>query len=133
MGVRRTADFSEVKELVRDLETAGHRVDGEMRSIMKRGAVEIKKGMRKDFRGHEYLPGVPFAINFDGGGFGGDIEYEIGVDKRGDQGELGNILAYGDGVHGPHVDHTASLRREAPIVERLIAEAGEDAPLGRLR
>lgn len=128
----KTVDFSQVRELARDLENAGDGVDSSMRQIMKRGALQIKKGMRRDFSGHSFLPEVPRYINFDGGAFGGDIEYEIGVDRRG-QGALANILAYGDGTRGPYVDYTAPLHREAPQVERHTADAGEQAPLGRKR
>lgn len=133
-------DLSDVRQLGRDLENAGHRADGEMRRIMRVGANKIKSGMRKDFRRAypSHLPDVAGAINYDGGAFGGDIEYEIGVDRdavgeRADQGKLGNILAYGDGTRGPYVDHTAALHREVPIVEHHVADAGEKAPLGRLR
>lgn len=123
------ADFSEVKQLARDLERAGPRAERETAHVLRVGATKIKKGMRSDFRNHYHLPDVWRAINFDPI----DDGYEIGVDKNNDQGELGNILAYGDGVHGPYLDHTAALHREAPIAEQKIADAGEQAPLGRGR
>lgn len=122
-------DLSEVRQLGRDLERAGDRADAEMRRVMRVGANKIKKGMRRDFTGHSHLPDVPRHISYDGGAFGGDIEYEIGPEKVG-QGNLANILAYGDGTHGPYLDHTAALHREAPVVEHKIADAGEQAPLG---
>lgn len=129
-------DDSEVRELYRDLSDAPGRIQRSAHKVLRRGAVEIKKGMRADFiaaefsGGHRgtYHPHIPRAINFDEIG---PWTYEIGVDKNGPQGGLGNILAFGTGHNGPIVDHTAALRRETPNVLREFGLAGEDAVLGK--
>lgn len=131
MGIE--ADFSQTRQLARDLDNAGPRAEREIRRVIRVGANVIKKGMRRDFSGHAHAPHIPNAISYDPVQTVGEIEYEIGVDKTGPQGGLGNILAYGTSNNAPVVDHTAALHREAPIVEQKIADAGENAPLGARR
>lgn len=128
-------DDHEVVEMYRDLSKAPGRIQRRAPDVLRKGAVQIKKGMRADFAasmfsgGHRgtYHPRTHMAINFDRLS---RYEYEIGVDKGG-SGSLGNILAFGAGAHsGPIVDHTAALRRETPEVLRHFGELGEEAVFG---
>lgn len=128
-------DDTQVKELYKDLRGAPGRMQRRAPKVLRRGAVEIKKGMRHDFvesqfSGHHrgtYHPDIHRAINFDQKGL---LDFEIGVDKDGPQGGLGNILAFGTSHNGAIVDHTAALWREAPEVEKHLGEAAEESVLG---
>lgn len=125
----------EVKELYRDLIEAPGRVQRRVPGVMRKGAVQIKRGMRRDFiesqfsGGHRgtYHPHIHKAINFDRISDG----YEIGVDKhQGHQGDLGNILAFGTSHNAPIVDHTAAMYRELPNILDHLGEVAEESVLG---
>lgn len=128
-------DSHEVKELALDLAKAPGRIQRRVPAVLRKGAVEVKKGMRHDFRdkpiskaGHRgYYPHLLRAIGYD------ELtpyDYEIGIDKNAHQGALGNIIAFGTAHNGPEVDHTAALRREAPAIERHLADTAEESVLG---
>lgn len=128
-------DSREVETLALDLSKAPGRIQRKAPGVLRRGAVEIKKGMRRDFfsqpkvRGHRgYYPKVARAINYD------ELtpyDYEIGVDKNSDQGPLAHILAFGSVNNAPVVDKNAALRRELPIIQEHLADAAEESVLGR--
>jgi hypothetical protein len=133
MATRRHIDEDEVEELYRDLLGAPGRIQRKSHGVLKRGAVKIKEGMRRDFRnvrgvgGHKgYYPHLSRAINFDRINDG----YEIGIDKDKVQGPLGNIIAFGTSHSAPQVDKNAALRREIPYILRELGEAGEESVLG---
>ena len=130
---RVSIDTRDVRDLYRDLSKAPGRIQRKADGVLKKGAVKIKSGMRREFRnvrgwrGHRgYYPHIATAIGFDKIVDG----YEIGIDKNGDQGGLGNILAFGTSNNAPVVDHTAALRRETPHVLRELGEAAEESVLG---
>lgn len=125
-------DASEVADLAIDLGGADERMPPEMRKIVKRGALEIKKGMQKDFTGHRYAPEVRLSLEFSQAGSNAFIaQARIGeLDSAGPQWGLAAILAYGTSNNAPVVDHRAALWREVPVVMERLAAAGEDAVLG---
>lgn len=120
MGVH--IDTSEVDRLAVDLSEAPERLHRDVRKILEVGANKIKKGMRRDFTGHSHAPYIPAAIGYDQIG---EFAYEIGVDKHGPQGGLGNILAFGTSNNAPVVDHTAALTKETPVIVEKLADAAE--------
>lgn len=107
-----------VDKLVADLGHAGRKATLASRAVIEKAAVEIKKGMVADFTGHRHAPSIPRAINYDIRG----LSLEVGVDKGGPQGGLGNILAYGTSKNAAVLDHTAALRRELPAIERFLQD-----------
>jgi hypothetical protein len=115
-----TFDTSQLDALAVELGSAGRKATLGAAKIIAKGAGNIEKGMRLDFSGHRYAPRIPQAINSTIRG----LSAEIGVDKRGPQGGLGNILAFGTSRNGPVVDHTAGLRREIPAVEEWMSKLG---------
>ena len=125
MGIH--VDASEVRALARDMAKAPSRMNRSGPRVMKKGAVQIKKGMAADFADNNYYPYISSAVNFDDIS---DWEKEIGVDKHGPQGGLGNILAFGTSNNAAVVDHVASLRRETPILVENLADAAEAAVFG---
>lgn len=123
-------DTSEVDRLVVDMTGADRRVVENSRPVMKRTALEVKRRMMKDFRGHRYAGGVPYSLEFqqtDAHGLG----FEIGeLDSAGRQWGIAAILAYGTSNNAPNVDHTAALRGEAPVMAEHLADVAEDSVLG---
>lgn len=122
MDVSVTFD-AELGRLIADLGAAGGKVTTGAIGVMTKAAVNIKKGMQADFSGHRHAPAIPRAINFDQRG----LSIEVGVDKAGPQGGLGNLLAFGSSKNAAVVDHTAALRRELPNVEKYLGDLGEKA------
>ena len=116
-------DTSEVDRLAVSLGSAGRKATVEAMKVVAKGAGKVADGMRQDFTGHRGAPHIPRAVNYDVRG----LEFEVGVDKRGPQGGLGNILAFGTSRNGPVLDHTASLRRELPELEKWLGDVAEKA------
>lgn len=123
-------DSSEVNGLLVDLQRAPGRMQRRAPRTMKRSALEIKRGMQKDFSGHDYAPRVPASLEFqqlDGLG----LTWEIGeLDSAGAQWGIAAILAYGTSNNAPVVDHTAALRRETPTMLLHLGGDAEDCVLG---
>jgi len=136
MGTRVEAvhlDATEVLALAEDLDGAKGRFEKSAVKIMRRGAVKVKAGMRKDFSGHRYAPRVGLSVNYD---FwhtpGRRVGFEVGPDKSipGLQGALGNILAFGTINNLPVVDKDAAMRHELPVLTQYLGRAAEQAVLG---
>lgn len=106
-----------------DLGNAGRKATVEAMKVLAKAAPKIRDEMRKDFSGHKHAPRIPRAIDYDIRG----LSIEVGVNKNGPQGGLGNLLAFGSSKNAAVVDHTAALRRELPAVERYLADIGERA------
>ena len=116
-------DTSAVDRLAVDLGQAGAKVVASAGAVLLKSALEIERGMKEDFTGHGHAPLIPRAINHTVRG----LSAEIGVDKRGPQGGLGNILAFGTSKNAAVVDHTAALRRELPLIEKFLGQLGADS------
>jgi hypothetical protein len=126
MGVH--IDTSQVDELAVDLSRAPERMKRAAGKTMKRSALEIKRKMRQDFSGHRYARAVPLSLEFQS--LGG-LRYEIGeLDSAGPQWGLAAILAFGTSNNAPVVDHTAALRREAPVMVQHLLDGGADSVFG---
>jgi len=119
-------DTSEVKQLAADLSRAPGRIQRRAPKVFEVAANKIKRGMRRDASGHNYLSGLPSTVNYD---HLGGLNYEIGFDKVG-QGNLANFAAFGSINNAPVLDLNAPLRREVPFILRALAGAGEDSVLG---
>jgi hypothetical protein len=124
-------DSSQVMSLARDLAGAPRRVETQADRVMKKGALEVKRGMQRVFSGHRYAGAVPGSLEFQKVG---PQTYDIGeLDSAGPQWGLAAILAYGTSNNAPVVDHTKPLAREALVVAERLGDAGQDAVLGGAR
>lgn len=95
---------------------------------MKKSALEVKRGMQRDFSGHSYAPRVKYSLEFQS--LGGNA-YEIGeLDSSGPQWGIAAILAFGTSNNAPVVDHTAALRRETPKMLDYLGRDAEGAVFG---
>lgn len=132
-GGGQSIDRSELNELALDLSKAPGRIQRRVPKVLRRGALEVKRGMARDFfsqpkvAGHRgYYPHVARAVSYDELT---PFDFEIGVDKNAEQGPLANILAFGSVNNAPVVDQTASLRREMPKIQMHLGDAAEDCVL----
>lgn len=121
-------DASEVMALARDLAGAPRRAESQAKRVMKKGALQVLRGMRSEFSGHRYAGAVPGSLEFVAVD---PLTYDIGeIDSAGPQWGLAAILAYGTSNNAPNVDHVRPLRREALVVSEKLGDAGQDAVLG---
>lgn len=128
-----SVDNHELAQLAADLRMAPARAHRESKRVMKRGALEVKRGMMKEFSGHRYAGHVPGSLEFqqvDGDG----LVYDVGeLDSAGPQWGIAAILAYGTSNNAPVVDHTKPAAREGLVLQEKLGDAGEDAVLGGSR
>jgi hypothetical protein len=125
-----TVDNHELAQLAADLKLAPGRAKREGARIMKRGALEVKRAMGKDFESHDYSGRLGRALEFekdDGDG----LAYRIGeLDSAGPSWGIAAIMAFGTSNNAPVVDITQPARKEAFAIERHLGAAGEQAVLG---
>lgn len=70
--------------------------------IIRRGALNIKKGAQRRVPQSHTLPYYARSISYDSGEEGLTAWAEIGPDKRRRQGPLGNLIEYGSPTSPPH-------------------------------
>lgn len=121
-------DTSQVNRLAVDLSEAPGRIQRKAPKVFEVAANKIKKSLRSDASGHDYLKsGFAAKVNYDRLD---PLAYEIGFDDEG-QGELANIAVYGSINNSPvmksPVEHA---RLETPHIQRHLADAGEESVLG---
>lgn len=120
---------SGLDQLAADLRGAPLRVAVAARSVMERGALNVKRGMADDARGIGHLPHLPSSISYDIDVRGNEIIAEIGADPRKPdwtQTALAHIAAFGLADQPPEWPYDAALDREAPELERYLGDAAED-------
>lgn len=121
-------DTSELNALAIDFSKAPGRIQRAAPKVMHKAAFDIKTRMRRDARGHRYLPHFANEINYDRTDSLG-LAYEIGFDKRG-QGNLANIIAFGSINNAPVYDFYGALTIEALTLGTKLADAGHDSVFG---
>ncbi|MFJ5973514.1 hypothetical protein [Streptomyces sp. NPDC093060] len=117
-------DMSDVRRLQRHLARSIPLVRRDMRAVVRRGAVNIKKDWQSNARSTapKHAPAYPSSIGFDAASYGPDIYMAIiGPDKGGPQGALGNLLEYGSAKNPPHRDGGRALDDEEPRFEAQMA------------
>lgn len=119
-------DTSEVDRLAVDLSRAPGRIQRSAPKVFEVAANKIKKGMKVDASGHNYLPSLDAHVSYDKLS---PLDFIIGFEKRG-QGNLANFAAFGSVNNAPVLNLTGPLSREVPFMREHLAEAGEDAVLG---
>lgn len=121
-------DDAELRELELDLGRAPLRLPGNARKAMEKSAVLLEREMRKDARGHRYLPKLAASASHE---VTGAFDAEVGLGpKRGTQGSLAHIIVHGSVNNAPVYDYTAAGRRSVRRIADVFADAAEDAVLG---
>lgn len=121
-------DDSELRNLEIDLKEAPIRGRLGAHDALADGGDMVDKEMRRDARGHRYLPRLPRSVSHE------FLDYwtqEIGLSPiPGTQGRLAHIIVYGSVNNPPVYDHTAGLRRAEPRILERFAGQLEDDTLG---
>lgn len=124
-----SADISALEALVADLAQASAQLDQRCRQVVSKGALNIKNAWRANARAsagrHARL--YPNSIGYDlttVPGVGSSAE--IGPDKGGPQGPLGNLLEFGSAHNPPHNDGGRALLAEEPRFIAAVEQLGEE-------
>ncbi|MGW1931881.1 hypothetical protein [Streptomyces sp. NPDC001919] len=121
-------DMSDVRRLEQHLARSIPRIRQASRGVVARGALNIKKDWRANARatGRKHARHYPRSVSYTLTPFGRDIvSAEIGPEKSGPQGALGNLLEYGSVKNPPHNDGGRALAAELPRFEAQIALLAE--------
>ena len=103
----------------------------EFRAVVNKGALNVKLGWQRRWRGLSHAPSLADAISYDLKSRGmAEHEAEIGPDKTKRQGALGNLIEFGSINNPPHPGGLPAALREEPRFEGAVADAGEKAAGG---
>jgi hypothetical protein len=124
------ADTAPLAALAKDLDAAAALVTIDLRAVVKRGAVNIKKDWRSAAKRSAGAHGkhYPRSIDFDLSETGDLIEAEIGPNTALPQGGMGRGFEYGSINTSPKPDGAKALAAEEP---RFVA-ACEDVAVAAL-
>ena len=122
-----TIDLSELRTLSADLTMEGALVHRELRPIIAKGALNIKRQLRKEMFGSRHFKGAGSAISYDITTEGTSIVAEIGPSAEGGSpGNLANIAYFGTSRGGGTVpDPLKALEAEYPNVENYLTKLVE--------
>ncbi len=125
-------DGKEVAELEKVLVQATAGVIRDVKAVVEKGAVNIKKDARKRIGGLAHARRYPYSITYDmrSSVMTGPTA-EIGPDKSKRQGALGNILEYGTVNNPPHPHMRPAAEAELPKFERALQDLADKTLGGR--
>jgi len=118
-----TVNTSGLRDLTADLSRAASRSIDVVKSVLKRGAQNIKTALVDDARSSPHFKGMAGSITYDRTGFASRVGYEIGPDKDLRGGALGNIAYFGTPRGGGTLDLDAPLADEEPRLVTSLAQA----------
>jgi HK97 gp10 family phage protein len=118
------------EELADAWDAAAERADDELRPVVSKGALNIKKATQAKWAGHRHAPTLAASVTYDLDDEGGNLGAEIGPDKeKTGGGPLGTIYEYGveNGTQStaPQPALNPSLDEEAPRFERNAGDVAE--------
>lgn len=110
----------------------------EVRQVVSKGALNIKKDWADRWKGHPRVKALPYSINYDVDQAGDVVSSEIGPDKDKTVGggpfrtvgNLGNILEFGTPNNAPIPGGLPALAAEEPRFVSALGDLGEKAPVG---
>lgn len=116
-----SSDASELREVAVELGQIEPKVQREVKSIVSKGALNIKNTMREDFKQSTHFSQIGPTINYDLNETADGVEAEIGPNKHWRSARLANIAYFGGSRGGGGtVDVENGLRKELPgFVEHL--------------
>ena len=116
-----SVDASQLGRLSADLTRAGTRVQQAAFDVVKKVAGQVKKDAVANATGIGHAPHYPRSISYTIYPHGlRTIEAEIGPDKNGPQGALGNILEFGTSKNAPIPHLQPALDANQARFERLL-------------
>jgi hypothetical protein len=119
-------DVSDIRGLEEDMGKAVGDMLGKLRPVVQRGALNIKKDLQSEARGHPHFPHFPQAISYDTTETKSEVRAEIGPDKDKRQGALGNLLYFGSSKNPAVLDINGPLDREEPKFVKAVGDVIED-------
>lgn len=108
--------------LAGELEEAAAAAPAEVRKVVQRGALNVKRDWRKAWSGLSNAPALPYAVGYDTSETPTGAVAEIGPDKDKAQGALGNLIEYGSVNNAPHPGGAPALRAEEPKFLRALED-----------
>ena len=119
-----TIDTTDLATLSADLTKAGAVAKRELRPIISKGALNIKKQLKKEMFAHRYFKGAGSAISYDIKADGTSLIADIGPSsEEGSPGNLANIAYFGTSRGGGTVpDPKGALEAEAPNLEKYLTD-----------
>lgn len=120
------ADVSDFRKLEADLAQVPARALPEVEKVLKKGAQNLKEGMQAEFDESDWFSGKRGPhVSYERLGFGREIAYEIGPERRG-IGSLAHIAVDGGANGGGGtVKIDPLLPPEAEAIERHIGDVVE--------
>lgn len=116
-----SADVSQLRALVREMQTAPAEVQKGVRPVVSKGALNIKTEMQMDLASSTHFRGITFSVSYDVKLDAGGVEAEIGPDKGREGGALANIAYFGSSRGGGTVrDPVHVLENEGPRFETAL-------------
>lgn len=119
-----SVDWSQVEALADELELDADTFRKKVPPVVRKGAVNIKNGLRADAANGGSYKHFNRSISYDE--INGGLGAEIGPDKSLIQGALGNILYFGTSKNAPVLNLEGPLNQETPRFENALADIAED-------
>lgn len=122
-------DASEFRRYQAELVGAAKKVDPAVKSVVGRGALNVKRDWNAAFAGSKHFKGLAGSVSYDTRSGVGWVEALVGPDKSRRGGALANIAHFG-GAHGGGgtvADPQAFLDDEAPRFLKALADALAEA------
>src|SRR5690554_467122 len=120
------ADAGEVAAFADELTAAPDRLSSQMKQIVNRGALNIRRDAQRLIRGQitgTYLPHYPRAITYDIERAGDKVEAEIGPESDMPQGGMGPGVEFGSANAPPFPHLIPAYEAELPRFYQFLAEA----------
>lgn len=116
-------DASDLKRVAASIDRAAGLAPREVRAVVQRGALNIKRDAQKRIGRGPYLPAYARSISYDIRDNPAGSWAEIGPNKDRPQGPLGNVLEFGAPGKAPIPHLAPALAAEAPRFERVLEDA----------
>lgn len=107
-------DSSELRKLDVDLGKVPAEMLKDVRAVVQKGSLNIKKDAAQKVSGFSHLPHYPKSISYDTRNLAHTIIGEIGPDKGRTQGPLGNLIEFGSVNNAPIPHMAPALETEEP-------------------
>ena len=120
-------DASELRDFAADVGRIGPKMQKKTKSIVSKGALNIKNTMREDFSHSAHFKQVGKTISYEVNETADGVEAEIGPNKHYRSARIANIAYFG-GIRGGGgtVDVENGLRQEVPnFVEHMRSVVGD--------
>lgn len=118
-------DASQLRALAEEIRTHSRATPAKLVQVVSKGAYNVKRDWAKTWKGHRYIPRLPYSITYDIERSPAEISAEIGPDPDRPQGPLDNIIEFGTSKNAPIPGGAPALAREEPkllsAVEKIAA------------